>query len=501
MLRTVLTATAVAALLAGCGGGDDQSGSGADGGGTPPAPSTPATPALTAYDPPKAFAPEAAVVQPQDQRNNQYTTTVGIVGQTAVVANLDGVSGRNVIGLSSWQLPAADAPTTTTSAVTKPMAVKLDGKDVIAMAYVQRVQGSGTQKAKGQVVFRWIDPVEGKAVRTVTFDLSAVLGPEAGGDDLVSQVYDAATGQVAVGVAPDSTAVATKAGSFMVYADPATEKATFVPFVQPAGLLNGRVVGTKGTDGEGITKRSIALVDGATGKITKDTPVPMNYLTLAGSGVKHTYLTGRRYVQTSKYSHRYDSNLYVVDLATGAFQQLTATRPAGARDDFSVQYTCWSDQAAAVVCTGGDTQESTEILGFDDNSGQKAWGYSKQSANRIVPRITTAYHGVVYAQAESEPILLNAASGEDLPTATPTATPTDGATAGDGTTPSGNASPGDSATPTAGASPTSGDSGNPNLADYDGTLRSPTMVSPYGGVYLQPATGAGPVFVVLKATA
>ncbi len=57
------------------------------------------------------------------------------------------------------------------------MPVQLDGKDVVAIAYVQTVKGNGTQKAKGQVLFQWIDAADGKKVAEVTADLTPIGRP------------------------------------------------------------------------------------------------------------------------------------------------------------------------------------------------------------------------------------------------------------------------------------------------------------------------------------
>ena len=141
---------------------------------------------------------------PRSAKDNQYSLTSGMVGQTALIAGKFGITGRNIAAQGQpWTVPPAEAETTTIAALTEPMPVQLDGKDVVAIAYVQSVTGSGTQKAKGQVLFQWIDAADGKKVAEVAADLTPLLGPGQTGDNMVSQAYDAATGQIVVGVHPD----------------------------------------------------------------------------------------------------------------------------------------------------------------------------------------------------------------------------------------------------------------------------------------------------------
>jgi hypothetical protein len=349
------------------------------------------------------------------------------------------------------------------------MGVKLDGKDVIAIAYVQKDKGNGTQKAKGQVVFQWLNATDGKKVAEVTADLTPALGAGEGGDDVVSQAYDAATGQIVVGVGADGEAAAGKGGKvFTVYADPKTQKTTVIPFVTPAGVLNGVVAGAKGSNQENGADGAIVIADGATGRITKQTPTDQDHLKAAGSGSKRAYLTSTSYAGSDKY----DNALYSVDIASGAVVQTKSQLV-----DVSVNFTCWGDQAKAVVCNSAAYAGSgEEIIGFDDTTGKKAWGYTDKSASRVVPAVTAAFHGVVYAQAEAQPVLMDAATGADVSTSKPAAS----------SVPSAGATPTDT-TPSQGDDP--GSANGSDMSLYDGEQKSPTAVTQYGGAYLQPQIG------------
>ncbi|WP_369169093.1 hypothetical protein AB5J49_14740 [Streptomyces sp. R28] len=452
-ISVVSVATAVV-LLAGCSGtSDDKSDSTSESSGS----ATASAPAVASFDPPKAFVTMSAFGVERTEKDSQYTLQAGMVGQTSLVTGLTGVTGRNIAAQGEpWTVPSVAATTTETVDAAAPMGVRLDGKDVVAVAYVQNDKGNGTQKAKGQVVFQWLDATDGKKVAEVTADLTQALGAGQGGDNVVSQAYDAATGQIVVGVGADGEEAAKKGGDvFTVYADPKTQKSTVIPFVTPAGVLNGVVAGAKGGNQEGAADGTIVIADGTTGKITKQTPTKQDYVNPAGSGTKHAYLASNSYEGDDKYNNV----LYSVDYASGA---VVRTKVQVADEQVSA-VTCWGDQAKAVVCTAG-ASGGKEIIGFDDTTGKKAWGYTDKSASRLVPTVTAAFHGIVYAQSEVQPVLMDAATGEDV------------------STPSATSMPSHSKDP----STTNGS----DMSLYDGKPKSPTAVTQYGGAYLQAASGS-----------
>ncbi|MGW1341794.1 hypothetical protein ACWCOV_12120 [Kribbella sp. NPDC002412] len=490
--KAVATAATTLILLTACGGSDDKTDAKSGDGGETPA-STPSTPKVPSFDPPKAFVPVSAFGVERTPKDNDFTLSAGMVGQTSLLAGLTGVTGRNIAAQGEqWTVPSAEASTTETLDLTTPMGVQVDGKDVVAIGYVQKDKGNGTQKAKGQVLVQWLDATDGKKVAEVAVDLTPLLGPGEGGDDVVSQAYDAATGQVAIGVSPGSEAAAKKAGTFTVYADPKTQKSSVIPFVSAAGVLNGVVAGAKGRNQEGAADGTIVLADGATGKITKQFPTKQNYLWPVGNGTKRAYLAGNSYVSSKKGTLEdvYDNVLYSVDIATGA----VVPQKAAYTED-SMSFKCFGDKANAAVCTGSDNNKKLEILGLDDTTGKKTWGYTSDSASRVIPEVTAAFHGIVYAQTEAQPVLMDAVTGEDVKTNAPTPT--------DGTTPTDGSSPSEGSTPTGNPSSQGADPGSANGSDmslYTGKPQSPDAVSQYGGAYLT-STGQSSYIAVLIALA
>ncbi len=304
-LAATAAATAAVVLLAACGGNDDKKSDAKSEGGGASSASTPSAPAVASFDPPKALLPVSAFGVQRSDKDNEYSLSAGMVGQTSLISGKSGITGRNIAAQGEpWTVPTTSVETTTTLGVSTPMPVQLDGKDVVAIAYVQTDKGNGTQKAKGLVLFRWIDATDGKVVAEVPVDLTPALGPGLGGDNVVSQAYDAATGQIAVGVGADGGAAAKKAGEiFTVYADPKTKKSSVIPKMAAAGVLNGVVAGAIGSNEEGAQDGTIAIADAAGGKITKQIPTRQNYLKPAGAGVKRAYFYGNSYVVPHKFAN------------------------------------------------------------------------------------------------------------------------------------------------------------------------------------------------------
>jgi len=485
VLRPLVAATAAVVLLAGCSGGGEDKKSGSEPGGdnSSSSPTTPPTPEVPSFDPPKGLTPVAAYGIPIDQetRTEDRTLTAGMVGQTTFVAGKIGVTGRHIAGQRDpFSVPSTDKPATiTTNDHSEVMPVQLDGKDVAVIAYTQTDKGNGTQKAKSQVVIQWLDATDGKKVAEVLVDLSAKFGPGTGAAGVSDQLFDTATGQVALGLQADGPDAA-KSGSngFTVFADPKTQKATIVSFVRPAGLLNGTVAGAKGRNQEGAHDGTVVIFDGASGKVSKQIPTKMDYLSPAAGGTKHAYLNGSSYVPNSKsLKYTYDSGLYVVDIATGTLVgQVKSTLGTESAHTFN----CLADQASAVVCSTGENMGTEEIVGIDDTTGKKAWGYNKSSASRVVPLVTGAFHGVVYGHAQEQPVMLDAKTGADIPQ--PSTAPSETPSASTTPTDDGGVTP-----PTGTPSQDAGTMLGSDMSQFNPKLGtpSPTAITKYGATYLQ----------------
>ncbi|MGW6201414.1 hypothetical protein ACWF0M_35070 [Kribbella sp. NPDC055110] len=496
--------TAALILVAGCGGNDKKSESGSqNNGGTSTNSPTPSAPAVPSFDPPKAFAAAAAYpVADYKGRDTYDEAKPGMVGQVALFANYRGITAHDVADPSkAWEIKSTAAETTTVSDASAPVAVKVDGKDVALVAYAEADKGGGTQKPQGLVLIQWIDVATGQKLAEVSAPVSTVDGTGAvasGTPSLQNVEYDPETGQVAIGVTPIMGRLTGDVRTAAVYADPSTKKATVVPGVLPGAVHGGVVAVARDESKENANDAAVLLVDGASGKVTKQVPLKQGSLTPLAGGAKHGFFFGTVYAEASMSEV---GSLYSVDLSTGAV--VKSVPGLAARD--SGGYDCQWDQASSVVCRERQPTGPQEILGFDDETGKKAWGYTSESGGRVVPNVTAAFHGVVYVQTEKQAVLLDAKTGQDLPSGSASGTPS----ASSSDSPSSGDTPSDSESPSSGDTPSNGSSsGGGDMSLYNGTPSSPAAVSPYGGVYRQQPKGSGygsddlqAVLVYLKPTA
>jgi hypothetical protein len=69
---------------------------------------------------------------------------------------------------------------------------------------------------------------------------------------------------------------------------------------------------------------------------------------------------------------------------------------------------CVWDEATTTVC-GGDTQ----VFAVDAATAAPLWQLPDPAANRVAPRMTTAWHGAVYGTTVNGPVVLDARTGAD----------------------------------------------------------------------------------------
>ena len=72
---------------------------------------------------------------------------------------------------------------------------------------------------------------------------------------------------------------------------------------------------------------------------------------------------------------------------------------------------CVWDEAATTVC-GGDTR----VFAVDATTAAPLWELPDPGANRVAPRLTTAWHGAVYGTTVNGPVVLDARTGADRDT-------------------------------------------------------------------------------------
>jgi outer membrane protein assembly factor BamB len=76
---------------------------------------------------------------------------------------------------------------------------------------------------------------------------------------------------------------------------------------------------------------------------------------------------------------------------------------------------CHYDGWTTTVCSGTDGSGSATVTAVDLRTARVLWRLPDEAANRVAPEVTSAWHGLVYAEANG-PMILDARTGTDLRT-------------------------------------------------------------------------------------
>ncbi|MFG2510751.1 PQQ-binding-like beta-propeller repeat protein [Streptomyces sp. NPDC048584] len=115
-----------------------------------------------------------------------------------------------------------------------------------------------------------------------------------------------------------------------------------------------------------------------------------------------TTIGPRRLLVTQGVDVAYDEGGRVVDLADG--------RQVAAPEYFAVPDRCLYDGESTAVCFKQEYGQRASFA-LDATSGKVLW--ELPTADRFAPRISTAWHGIVYTETEDGPLMLDARTGKD----------------------------------------------------------------------------------------
>ncbi|MFE4662344.1 PQQ-binding-like beta-propeller repeat protein [Streptomyces hydrogenans] len=76
---------------------------------------------------------------------------------------------------------------------------------------------------------------------------------------------------------------------------------------------------------------------------------------------------------------------------------------------------CTYDDRDTIVCTEhfGVGSERNRVSALDATSFKELWAIDSEDTTRLVPAVTTAWHGAVYAKTSNGPVILDARTGQD----------------------------------------------------------------------------------------
>jgi outer membrane protein assembly factor BamB len=269
-----------------------------------------------------------------------------------------------------------------------PVLVEVDGKAVVLAPFITEQPGQGTAKATYAIEVVMVDAAAARMLATTVIPLTDGLGGVravgVSGHTLVLDVVNRPP------VVDDQ--VKFHAGYAVDLSTRRTlwNRKEFAPAVVAGGVTVGRVPG----DGLAVEKTLALSLDGGAERWTyagRDTAVDVQ-----PGGPAVVVVTGHRYSQRDRY-------LVVLGTDRGDQRGTVTSHP-------TAKPVCHFDMRSLTVCSSSDA-----VTAFDATTGTVQWEI-KPGGDRIVPRVTAAWHGAVYAQAKG-PVVLDGATGADKETA------------------------------------------------------------------------------------
>jgi outer membrane protein assembly factor BamB len=365
-------------------------------------------PGLQAHDPPATFAhhgiglPSTAWAYPADRSVSLLDTTAFVASQTAVQA-IDLRTGAVTATIRPAGPPGASASSKPPRSASRfgrntvpgsaPVVGTLNGRTVILVAYLEARAARGPGASSLALEIDVIDPRSQRRVQAVRVPASGQ--PEGRGGRVAS-----VQGAVQVVGISGRTVVITRRRA---YATPITvavglgqkKKLWSTTRLTPAAVSGQILLAARAVPRTGKTRLvGVDVASGATrwrGDRTLTGPPPVG-----GAGPGLVLIAGTLYANQ-------DSFLSLLDVATGKHRDIL--EPSGG----TPAYTCRYDLAHTSVCT---TPSGRQVLAVDAGSGKVLWGIGRHGHNRrVVPQVTAAYHGAVYATTPVGPVVLDARSG------------------------------------------------------------------------------------------
>ncbi|MFF9482986.1 PQQ-binding-like beta-propeller repeat protein [Streptomyces sp. NPDC014733] len=391
-VSAALSATATLALVTGCGGATEP---GADH--KPNPKKTASAPPRKSYDPPQKFA--AKGVPLPDVAAGDSISLAGTIRKAPPLV----LHGTDAYVAAADSLQVIDTSTGTATSVVRPRHKTIvekdaetsapvltpDGRQVLA-PFVVEFPGKGTTPSRAGVELDAVDTRTGKA--SWTLDL----------DDLPNWANSPET-QVRVVAATKSTAVISVAAGERgaTYAvDLATCKATWHNDEVAAATVIGNTAVAL-TSKDSVRQQVIGLDIDHEGKRSWS-KLDGYELTVRPAGPHLVAVIGRDY----------DSGDDI-----GVLLKPDGSKATDLTGD-SLGLTCHYDDASVTVCQ----TEEPRTLALDAETGKQLWNLPEKGANRVVPTVTAAWHGVVYGTTSNGPVVLDAKTGADR-SASPGAAP------------------------------------------------------------------------------
>jgi hypothetical protein len=386
-LRTAVPVAMVASLLvSGCGSSSgqpdaDSAARQADG-------TAEATSAWPVFDPPTQFGATPLSALPDIVPTNPpgWAPPITLVGTTAYVATpsrmlaVDLASGQVVTTVSPERAPGfADDRIVGDQGVAPPALVEVGGAPLVLVAFSVTVPGEGTTPAGSRIEVHAVNADDASVAWSFEVAIPSESYPPA--------ILGIADGVLVLDHEEAVSGIDLEARSVRWHADQ----------THPNLLIDATVVGVRHSGATIDVMRVVGLDASDGGQRWIETEESYEYLYLHRAGANHVVITGRSYQNGSHF-------LRYVDSVTGD--------PAGTRgEDGPYLLSCVYDAVSISVCQMRDWAAALEVP-----DGDWLWSLPDEQANRVAPTVTAAWHGAVYGETESGPVVLDARTGEDLET-------------------------------------------------------------------------------------
>ncbi|MEJ8646064.1 hypothetical protein WKI68_42240 [Streptomyces sp. MS1.HAVA.3] len=76
---------------------------------------------------------------------------------------------------------------------------------------------------------------------------------------------------------------------------------------------------------------------------------------------------------------------------------------------------CWHDQRSTIVCAAKKRSDE-RVFALDATTFKELWSIDSKDKSRLLPNVTTAWHGAVYTFTDNGPVVLDALTGKDKAT-------------------------------------------------------------------------------------
>jgi outer membrane protein assembly factor BamB len=339
------------------------------------------------HDPPLAFEPSSP--HPVAGGYDEGKWAVRLVDTTVFgssngeVKAVDALDGKELWNVKPRGTPAPDDDYI--EAVAAPTLVRLDGKPAVLAVFAVTVQGSGTTPDRSVIELTAVAADSGKRIWTSTIERPR--GLEKGDPLLVGS--DGTTAVIRLGEDSHATTLGVPLDTRRISWTAPEFHAVFVEGDTVVGRRGSGIDGLRTADGTNVWTYGSKFVD------TK--------LRRVGGGLFTAEAQTPRGTQSRVAA--------LLDIATGRPRPGFDPKTPGEPTDLS----CVHDERATIVCTAEHYLDE-RLFALDAVSFEELWAIDDQDETRLMPRVSTAWHGAVYASTRNGPVVLDARTGRDRAT-------------------------------------------------------------------------------------